>query len=99
MTPDLRAEIERRYRISQGPATTLGGGYECEVWRVEVEHASIVVRISPTWRTIEELAWTHELIRLAAHTAPEAVAPLVAVDGSTVFVHHQRPAALFPFVE
>ena len=80
------------------PRVSLSGGYECDVWRVASDHADVVVRISPTWRTSEELAWTHDLTRFVVHTVPEVVAPLVAADRSTLFVHQQHPVALFPFV-
>jgi Ser/Thr protein kinase RdoA (MazF antagonist) len=98
MTPDLRTAIEHRYRIHLGPARRLSGGYECDVWRLASEQAAVVVRISPSWRTVAELAWTHELMRFAEPIVPEVVAPLVAGDGATLFVHQQHPVALFPFV-
>ncbi len=49
-------------------------------------------------RTLEEIAWTHQLIRFASVTIPEAVAPLAAADGSTLLSYRRQPVAIFPFV-
>lgn len=98
ITPELRSEIDHRYGLRLGWAATLTGGYECRVWRVASDQGPLVVRVSPGWRTADEIAWTHRLARFAAEMVPEVVAPLSAADGSTVFLHRGQPVALFPFM-
>lgn len=98
MTPDLRAAIERHYALRLGLAHALSGGYECRVWHVVSTRGPLVVRLSPSWRAMDELAWVHALVGFTATAVPEVVAPLVAADGSTLFRHRRQPAALFPFI-
>ena len=110
MTPGLRADIERRYGLRLQPGRRLGGGDEAEIWRSAIGDSGsagpagpslrqdLVVRISPAWRTFQEIAWTHALTRFVAAAVPEAVAPVAARDGASAFVHRGRCVALFPFV-
>lgn len=100
MTPALLAEIAQRYQRQAAEAPTpLTGGEESAVWRLATDCEPIVVRISPAWRTVAELQWVHDLTRFTARVIPEVVAPLSAVDGSTIFLHAGQPVAVFPFVE
>lgn len=73
----------------------LPGGDESGVFRC----GDIVVRVGPTWRTDDELAWTNEVALFAADLVAEVVAPLVRPDGSTVVRIDDRPVTLWPFVE
>lgn len=98
MTPELLEVIERRYGLHLEPRQVLTGGYECQVWGVESNCGALVVRISPAWRTLEEIAWTHHLISFTSVAIPEAVVPLAAADGSTLFLYRDQPVAIFPFV-
>ncbi|MDQ6740355.1 MAG: hypothetical protein M3021_08310, partial [Actinomycetota bacterium] len=75
MTPELQAAIEKRYGLCLGPARMLTGGEECHVWCVASDRGMLVVRASPAWRTVEELAWTHDLISFTSAAVPEAVTP------------------------
>lgn len=68
------------------------------MWRVESIDGPLVVHASPAWRGKEELAWVHDLLRFTARQAPEAVAPLLARDGSTLIAHRGWWLSLFPFV-
>lgn len=95
----LAADIERRYGLRiVAPWHRLKGGEECAVWRLKTTRGRLVLRMSPMWRTTEELRWVNELTSFAAAYAGEVVAPLVALDGTTLFLHEGRPASLFPFV-
>ena len=100
MTPALLAEIARRYQcqIAEAP-TLLTGGEESAVWRLATGDETLVVRVSPAWRTVAELQWVHDLICFTAQAIPEVVKPLATADGSTIFLHAGQPAVVFPFVE
>lgn len=96
---ELAAGIERRYDVRVvAPWQRLTGGEECTVWHLDTTRGRLVLRLSPTWRTLEELRWVHEITCFVATRVGEAVAPLVALDGTTLFLHEGWPAALFPFV-
>ena len=100
MTPALLAEIAQRYQRQAAEAPTpLTGGEESAVWRLATDGGTIVVRVSPAWRTVAELQWVHDLIRFTAQAIPEVVKPLAAADGSTIFLHAGQPVGVFPFVE
>ena len=94
----LRRELSRRHGVEFGAGRAIGGGDEAVVWRVEAGRGEVVVRLAPRWRSTEELAWTHELIAFAARSIPEAIAPLVGGDGTTVFRWEGQPVAVFPLV-
>ena len=98
MTTALLDELRRRYGIDAEVGESLGGGYECDVFALASDAGALVVRVSPPWRTLGELAWAYELAAHAARTVPQAVAPLAARDGSRVFSFDSRPVALFPRV-
>jgi len=58
----------------------------------------IVVRVGPTWRRDDELAWSNEVALAAAEVVPEAIAPLLRPNGATVVRIDDRPVTLWPFV-
>lgn len=96
---DLAADVERRYDVRiVAPWQRLTGSEECDVWRLTTTRGQLVLRLSPAWRTLDELRWVHELTRFVAAHVGEVVAPMVALDGTTLFLYTDRPAALFPFV-
>lgn len=66
------------------------------MWRAEAGGSAVVVRISPAWRTVKEIIWTHEVARFAAQGVDEVVAPLAARDGTMAFLWAGRPAAQLP---
>jgi Ser/Thr protein kinase RdoA (MazF antagonist) len=90
----LKKEIEKRYGLSLGADwEKLEGGDESDVYRV----ASTIVRISPKWRSLEELKWVHGILRHCAQAIPKAVAPIADEQGETVFLFEDYPVSLFPF--
>ncbi|MEM9952099.1 MAG: phosphotransferase [Chloroflexota bacterium] len=92
----LKSEIQNRYPIfSTSEWIPIINGDECLVWRVDDK----VVRVSPSWRTVEELQWVHDLTLHCSQTIPEVVQPLKAMDESTLFVLDGYPVTVFPFVE
>lgn len=92
------SEVERRYGVRLRVRRRLTGGDECDVWLAASDVGAVVVRVSPPWRTPEEVAWTQGLVRFVAAGVPEAVAPLRALDGATAFGHEGGWVAVFPFV-
>jgi Ser/Thr protein kinase RdoA (MazF antagonist) len=99
MTPALCAAIVNRYHLSLSPARRLSGGEECEIWLAASNDGPFIVRISPGQRSLAQLGWTHTLMLSLWPLVPVVVAPLRAIDGSTLFLYNGRPVALFPFVE
>ncbi len=93
---ELLAIIAQRYGLSLGQARQLDGGDECLVWSVPSHQGPLVVRSSPCWRSPERLAWTHRLMLSLQAVLPQVIAPLRALDGSTLFRYNDRSVALFP---
>lgn len=79
-------------------ARQLDGGEEATVYRLDSGAGTVVLHISPAWRSHDELAWVHRLIQHVKPHVPEAVAPLGA-PGETIIEHEWQCAALYPFVE
>ena len=99
MTPELRAAITARYALPFEVIRQLSGGEECSIWLVRSGQGQHVVRMSPRWRSLAGLGWTHTLMLAINVVLPIVIAPLAATDGSTLFVHQERPIALFPYVD
>lgn len=95
---ELPAIIAQLYGLSLGQARQLDGGDECLVWSVPSHQGPLVVRSSPCWRSPERLAWTHRLMLSLQAVLPQVIAPLRALDGSTLFRYNDRSVALFPYV-
>ena len=95
---ELLAIIAQRYGLSLGQARQLDGGDECLVWSVPSHQGPLVVRSSPCWRSPERLAWTHRLMLSLQAVLPQVIAPLRALDGSTLFRYNNRSVALIPYV-
>jgi Ser/Thr protein kinase RdoA (MazF antagonist) len=92
-------ETSVRYGLEFDAESTLHGGEESSVTRVRSGDASFIVRVSPAWRTLAELAWAYELAAFAATEIPEALAPVRARDGSLAFEQDGRVVSVFPFVD
>ena len=95
---ELLAIIAQRYGLSLGQARQLDGGDECLVWSVPSHQGPLVVQSSPCWSSPERLAWTHRLMLSLQAVLPQVIAPLRALDGSTLFRYNDRSVALFPYV-
>src|SRR6266516_5811418 len=88
MTPALCAAITNRYHLSLLPARRLSGGEECEIWLATSDDGPFIVRISPGQRSLAQLGWTHTLMLSLYSLFPVVVAPLRAIDGSTLFLYN-----------
>jgi Ser/Thr protein kinase RdoA (MazF antagonist) len=96
----LKNEIAQRYLIEDmGASSQIINGDECLVWRIENGSLPLVVRVSPAWRTIDEIQWVHEFMVHCGQIIPEVVSPMVALDTSTVFIFASYPVTVFPFIE
>jgi Ser/Thr protein kinase RdoA (MazF antagonist) len=96
VTADLRAAIEEHFgfRLAGDPVGVTGGD-ECAIWRV----GAVAVRIAPTWRGDDEIAWVHDLVRHVATIVPEAIAPAAAADGTTFLRYDGYPVSILPYIE
>ena len=99
MAPELCTMIAQHYRIVVQPVCQLDGGEECEIWRVASEVGSLVVRISPDWRSLDRLRQTHRLLLSLQSRLPVVVAPLKARDKTTFFLYRGQYVVLFPYRE
>ena len=91
--------VRQRYALDVATAWPLAGGIESRVLRATGEGCDVVVRLSPRWRTLEELSWAYELATYAATMCPRALAPLRAGDGSFAFEHDGHIVSLFPLID
>lgn len=72
---------------------------EAEVWTAHVDlDERVVVHVSPSWRRMDELRWSHEVAVAAESVTPEAVAP-VRVGDRSVTRWGPRLVAMSPFVQ
>lgn len=99
MSPALGAAISAQYALSFQLLRQLSGGEECEIWLARSEGDLCVVRISPRWRSLTQLGWVHALLLATRPLLPVVIAPLMATNGSTLFLHKGHPVALFPYVD
>jgi Ser/Thr protein kinase RdoA (MazF antagonist) len=98
---DLLRAVEERYGLD-GPviARPLSGGYANDVCLLEGDGAAdpVVLHVKYPPVDLDSLAWEHRLLdRMSTHL-PEALAPLRALDGSTFFLHDERPVWLVRYV-
>ena len=91
--------VSERYGLSLHAVHPLGGGIESTVLRATGLAGDIVIRVSPRWRSLDELVWAYELVSYAATRIPEAVAPLRATDGALAFEHGGHVVSVFPYVD
>lgn len=99
MDDALTGAVRRRFGREIHGASRIKQGDEASVWRVETDQAPMIVHVSPAWRSAEELAWTHRVIRHAAARVPQAIAPLAGPGGATFFLHDGHPVTLFEFID
>jgi Ser/Thr protein kinase RdoA (MazF antagonist) len=79
------AEVERRYALSIAAVEPLAGGYECDVVLLGTSDGGrYVLRVSPSGRSIAELAWAYDLAAYAATRIPEAVPPLAHIPAAAL---------------
>jgi Ser/Thr protein kinase RdoA (MazF antagonist) len=76
----------------------LEGGYEAIVLRAECSQGSVVIHVSPVWRTRAELEWSYCVARVAQRYVPEIVLPIQR-ENQSVFEWNSRMVAVFPFIE
>lgn len=89
-------EIDETFGVTLGRGSSrLFGGDESAAFRC----GDVVVRVGPTWRSDAALEWSNEVAIAASDVVPEAVAPLLRADGSTVVRIDERPVTLWPYVE
>lgn len=95
---ELHRVIADRWGLGVEAASRIAGnGEECEVWRVIVGR-SLIVRLSPEWRTPQELAWAYDAARSLASLIPQVVGPVPALDGSVVVLSDRQPVSVWPEV-
>ena len=99
MTDLLLHAVNARYGLRLQVGEPLGGGIESRVIKAIGETGPVVIRVSPQWRSLDELTWAYELASYAATQIPEALAPMRADDDSLAFEHDGHVVSVFPFVD
>jgi Ser/Thr protein kinase RdoA (MazF antagonist) len=95
VSAELLAVVQERYRLTPPLRTCrLSGGYANDVFRIDSAGAPVVLHVKHPPVSAGSIAWEHQMLVSLAGWLPEALPPLPAVDGSTWFLHHGRPAWL-----
>jgi len=94
----LEKLVEARYGLELAAGEPLGGGIESRIIKARSASGSVVIRVTPEWRSLDELTWAYELAAYAATEISEALAPLPARDGSHAFEHDGHVVSVFPFI-
>lgn len=79
------------------PVQWLEGGYEALVLKAEGPKGAIVLHVSSSQRSREELSWCHAVARHAHRTVPQVVVPIER-DRDTLAEWRDRLLAVYPFV-
>ncbi|HEX6109387.1 MAG TPA: phosphotransferase [Ktedonobacteraceae bacterium] len=95
---ELRNSLETHYSLRLLKATPLSRGEEALIWQVNSSVGPLVVRMSPASRSPSRLPWRHHVLLALASSLPQALAPLLAADGSTLLSYQDYSVALFPYV-
>ena len=69
---DTVGAVSERYGLPLDAVHPLGGGIESIVLRATGAAGDIVIRVSPRWRSLDELVWAYELVSYAATRIREA---------------------------
>lgn len=79
------------------PLRWLEGGYEALVLKAQGREGAIVLHVSPSRRSREELSWCHTVARHAHRTVPQVVVPIER-GGDTLAEWHDRLLVVYPYV-
>lgn len=97
--PEFYSAIEGHYSVGSIQNTdTLAGGEWNQVFRVDCDKSSFVLRISHSTNTVASLAYEHRLLQFINQRVPEVPAPIMTHDGSTYLQHNGLLITLFPFM-
>lgn len=99
MTDSLLHAVNVRYALRLETSEPLGGGIESRVIKAIGGTGPVVIRVSPEWRSLDELTWAYELASYAASEVPEVLGPMRARDDSLAFEHDGHVVSVFPFID
>jgi Ser/Thr protein kinase RdoA (MazF antagonist) len=91
-------EVASRYGASGTAVPIVDGGDECELWRL-ASSPPVVVRVSPAWRSMTELVYSHQVAAAFSACIAEVTCPLAGADGSTLFLWNARPVSVWPLIQ
>jgi Ser/Thr protein kinase RdoA (MazF antagonist) len=98
-TPNLYSVIEECYSISNiQTVDALTGGEWNQVFRLQCDKDTFVLRISHPTNTAASLAYEHRLLQFINRQVPEVPAPIPTHDGSTYLEFDGLLVTLFPFM-
>lgn len=98
MDTELHDLVARHWSIRGTATPLLGAGDECLIWRL-VGPLDAVVRVSPSWRSKQELTWAFSVANSFRRHVPEATVPLPAADGESVVMWGDRPVSVWLFID
>jgi Ser/Thr protein kinase RdoA (MazF antagonist) len=93
--PELLPVLQERYGL-RAPITArrLSGGYANDVFRVDSAGPPVVLHVKYPPADASSIEWEHRMLAALNEWLPEALAPMVAADGSTWFTYGDRPVWL-----
>jgi Ser/Thr protein kinase RdoA (MazF antagonist) len=98
LSDDLLREVSRRYGLSgRVTARRLTGGFANDVFRLDGDGAPTVVHVKHPPVDAASIDWEHHVLATVSNRVPVALPPLAALDGSTWFLHRERPVWLVPW--
>ncbi|THV30684.1 phosphotransferase enzyme family protein [Glycomyces paridis] len=93
---NLASALAERFSLPIADAEPVRGlGDECEIWRTG-GHA---VRVSPTFRSTDDLEWVYRTVARLAEFVPEVVVPLRDADGRAVIEVAGNPVSVWPWID
>jgi Ser/Thr protein kinase RdoA (MazF antagonist) len=95
---DLASELLHRYGLS-GRADEVASGLSAStLWRLD-SSPPVMVRVSEHWPPLDQVQRSCAVAASFAPVVAQVPAPLVALDGATAFLWHERPVAVWPFID
>ncbi|NEP60673.1 MAG: phosphotransferase [Symploca sp. SIO2G7] len=99
ISPQIYQLLEECYSV--GSIQTIGaltGGEWNQVFRLDCDKGTFVLRISHPTNTAASLAYEHRLLQFINQRVPEVPPPIFTRDGSTYLQHGGVLITLFPFM-
>jgi Ser/Thr protein kinase RdoA (MazF antagonist) len=96
---DVALELRKRFGFEEVVVgERMEGGYANDLFRLEADGRSLVLRLMHPPVDADDIAWEHRLVRLLAKRMPEVHAPIATPAGETIVPFGDRLGWLVPFV-
>lgn len=95
---DLAAELRHRYGLSGRTRDVASGLSASTMWRLD-SAPPVMVRVSEHWPPLDQVQRSCAVAASFARVMTQVPAPLVGLDGAPAFLWHERPVAVWPFID